>query len=183
MDSTSGTQGLNGSADFTLLLERARGEGAALLRVTGRDVIESDYAMTGAPVHWAIDGRDLAEAAQNARDAAVTTGVGDRMAEVVRTVNRTVSGLRAEQVAEELGIDKDSAGRYLRRAVEAGRIERAGRGLYTPLSEVSGCPVGEADNLPFPSAGFRTIGQPDTTDTGVEALQTEDPPPWDEADQ
>lgn len=159
MDSTSGTQGLNGSADYTVALERARGDGNALLKVSGRDVIEGEYAVTMTAGSWALDGDSLAAAAATARDNRTAQGVGDRMAEVVALVNRTPAGVRAEVIATALGIDKDSAGRYLRRAADAGRIDRTGRGLFKPLSEVSEV---SATILAFPGIGSDT---PDATDT------------------
>jgi AAA domain-containing protein/winged helix-turn-helix DNA-binding protein len=41
----SGTHGLTGAADATMVLERARGEHEGVLHVTGRDVEEADYAL------------------------------------------------------------------------------------------------------------------------------------------
>lgn len=155
MDSTSGTQGLNGSADFTIVLERGRGEGSALLKVTGRDVSEGEFSVAVQDGCWTLAGDSLAAAAAAARDSRAAERVGDQMASVVAAVNHNPAGVRAEQVAADLDIDKDSAGRYLRRAAEAGRINRAGRGLYTPLSEVS--EVSDSTTL------FHT--EPDTTDT------------------
>lgn len=181
MDSTSGTQGLNGSADYTIVLERARGDGNALLKVTGRDVAEGEYAVTMTGGSWALAGDDLDAAAKAARDAAATQGVGDRMSEVVSLVIAEPGGLRAEHVAERLGLDKDSAGRYLRRATDAGRIKRTGRGLYTPLSEVSEV-SGSGVLLAFPARPDTSAqtGQPDTSDTHVEV---DDLPLWDGADE
>jgi hypothetical protein len=42
----SGTNGLAGAADATLVLKRARNQGDGILHVTGRDVDESEYALT-----------------------------------------------------------------------------------------------------------------------------------------
>lgn len=155
MDSTSGTQGLNGSADFTIALERGRGDGSALLRVSGRDVSEGEYAATMTEGCWTLEGDSLSAAARAARDNRAAQNVGDQMAEVIAAVGRSSRAVRAEEVADAVGIDKDDAGRYLRRAAEAGRVERVGRGLFKPVSEVS--EVSESEVL-LPA-------EPDTTDT------------------
>jgi hypothetical protein len=42
----SGTNGLAGAADATLVLKRARNQGDGVLHVTGRDVDEAEYALT-----------------------------------------------------------------------------------------------------------------------------------------
>ena len=125
MDSTSGTQGLNGSADFTIALERGRGDGSALLKVSGpRRGLRGEYAATMTDGCWVLDGDSPERSSAGQR---ATTGqpqnVGDQMADVIAAVGRHQGGVRAEGVAEALGIDKDSAGRYLRRAAEAGRVD------------------------------------------------------------
>ena len=78
MDSTSGTNGLNGSADFTVSLSRARNDTEGVLRVTGRDVPEGEYAITVAEGTWTLRGSSLAEAAQAAQQAKAAEGLGDR---------------------------------------------------------------------------------------------------------
>ena len=138
MDSTSGTQGLNGSADFTVSLTRSRNESEAVLRVTGRDVRENEYAMTSDDGHWKLAGESLGEAAQVALNLRATTGLGDRATELVAYVNEHPEGVRAAQVADSVdGLDADQARVYLARLFKAERIEKSGPGLYTPVSRVS----------------------------------------------
>ena len=45
----SGTNGIAGAADATLVLKRARGQADGVLHVTGRDVDESEYALSFQP--------------------------------------------------------------------------------------------------------------------------------------
>ena len=52
--------------------------------------------------------------------------------------------------------DDDKARNYLRRAYEAGRIQRLERGIYTPVPSVP--------SVPFPN-GARPIGTQDTQGT------------------
>jgi hypothetical protein len=134
VDSVSGTNGLAGSSDTVVVLSRARNERTGILRVTGRDVNEGEYAVTfTASGAWQLDGSALAEAAAKAAQVRAASGLGDRSHDVLEVVNRRPSGTRAADVADELGIDAKQAGTYLGRLADTGRIQRAARGLYTPV--------------------------------------------------
>lgn len=139
VDSVSGTHGLAGAADTIVLLVRKRQESNGLLRVTGRDVDESEYALDFQDAAWTLDGQDLAEAADAARERRTeeqtTGGVGDRMADVIRYVN-TSNGTRAAEVAEKLGMDAKQAGVYLNRAAKENRVDRISYGIYGPVRGV-----------------------------------------------
>jgi hypothetical protein len=66
----SGTNGLAGSADTMIVLHRERQASTGLLKITGRDVAENEYAITLADgAAWVLAGNTLAESA--ARAAAV----------------------------------------------------------------------------------------------------------------
>lgn len=130
MDSTSGTNGTNGSADFTVALTRPRGEASGLLRVTGRDVSEGEYALSTADGIWTLDGADLQHAAASAQETRVTAGLGDRSAEIIRLVATKPDGIRAAEVAEHLDMPPDDARRYLQRLADAGKLRKPSRGLY-----------------------------------------------------
>ena len=83
---------------------------------------------------WTSDAaEDRARAAQT---SAQTDGLGDRMAELVAYVNHHPEGVRTDEVQAALHLTRDDAGRYLRRACDAGRIERPKRGLYAPVRSV-----------------------------------------------
>jgi hypothetical protein len=138
VDSVSGTHGLAGAADTVIVLSRPRHEQAGRLKVTGRDVAEGEYAVRfreGAA--WTLDGPDLAAAAQRARDARVTAGLGDRSTELVELVGHHPEGVTPGQVAAALGIERRTARVYLARAVEGGRLRRPRRGLYAPVAGVA----------------------------------------------
>lgn len=137
MDSTSGTNGLNGSADFTINLSRGRNDDAGLLRVTGRDVQENEYAITNSAGSWALDGAELADAAKKAVEVAATANLGDRSADVVRWVCEQPGPVSAGDVASGLDLDDRAARTYLDRLVKAGRLDKPQRGRYTPVSSVS----------------------------------------------
>lgn len=137
VDSVSGTHGLAGAADTIIVLTRQRHETSGLLKVTGRDVAEGEYALTykdGAV--WQLDGRSLEAAAQMAVQVRSTAGVGDRMADVIAYVAHHPEGIGPTAVGQALGMDAKTAGTYLGRAAEAGRLHKQGRGLYTPVGSV-----------------------------------------------
>lgn len=51
-NTVSGTNGITGAADTTMVLERKRGSSAATLRVTGRDVLERELALEFRDCRW-----------------------------------------------------------------------------------------------------------------------------------
>lgn len=136
VETLSGTQGIAGSADFVLVLNRRRNSDDAILQVTGRDVVEQEYALTTSGGRWSLDGMDLLDAAATARNRRETRDLGDRSVEALVFVNGRPQ-TRPADLAEHLGMSGNDAGTYLRRLAEAGRITKRGRGLYGPLSEVS----------------------------------------------
>jgi hypothetical protein len=137
VDAVSGTQGIAGSADFVLVLFRKRHSDDAVLAVTGRDIPEGEYALKADGGLWRLDGATLSEASDNARTRRESGNLGDRSIDALMFVNGRPLGTRASDLAEHLGIDNDTAGRYLRRLHEAGRIAKPTRGIYKPLSEAS----------------------------------------------
>lgn len=159
MDDTSGTQGLNGAADFTVVLARDRNTTDAILKVTGRDVPEAEYAMTADAGTWSLAGGSLVEAESAARTIAATAGVGDTSAAVVEYVHQHPEGVRAAEVAEALGMPE--ARRYLARLSDAGRITKAGRGLYAPpITTVPTVPTVPSERISDGNGTDGTVGTP-----------------------
>lgn len=145
VDAVSGTNGLAGAADTLLVLARRRVEAAGLLKVTGRDVTEREYAVATQGGAWALCGRDLDTAAAAAHERRDTENLADRSADVLRFVNANPKGVRAGDVASALGLSGKDAGTYLLRLFNAQRIRRPSRGLYTPVGSVEG--VGSNSNV------------------------------------
>lgn len=142
VEMVSGTNGLAGAADTILVICRDRNESAGLLKVTGRDVPEDEYAVELQDgYHWRLDGADLGAAAERAQKVRATTkataNVGDRLIDVVLYVHAHPEGVRAGDVAKALQLDDATARTYLGRAVKAGRLERPERGLYIPVASVA----------------------------------------------
>ena len=151
VDAVSGTAGIAGSADFVLVLSRQRHSDEALLSVTGRDIIEAEYALRCDDGLWLLDGDNLAAAAATAEQRRLSSKRSDDSVNIAAVVAASATPVSPAQVAQKLGIDNDKAGKYLRRLAEAGAIHRTRRGLYRSLSEVS-------DG----SSQIRTTDTPDT---------------------
>jgi hypothetical protein len=140
VERVSGTNGLAGAADTVIVLARKRQSRDGLLMVTGRDVAEGEYALTmSGDGTWQLDGADLADAAKTARQRAEANALSDFSTDVLAFVRQGgADGVARKEVAQRFGAHVD---KYLSRLVEAGRIERAGRGRYrstdTPVSELS----------------------------------------------
>jgi len=145
IDAVSGTQGLAGAADTIMLLKRERHEARAVLHVTSRDAQEGTYGLSFDAGVWTLAGNTLAEASREAATTVQTAGLGDRMAEIIAFVSQRPQGVRRADVAEALGMQPDDAGKYLRRAHEAGRVANPSRGLFSPLSFVSPLSLVEED--------------------------------------
>jgi hypothetical protein len=134
VDSVSGTHGLAGAADTVIVLTRSRHKTGGLLKVTGRDVAEGEYALRfidGST--WDLDGANLEEAAARAREIRLSGGVSDRSAEIIAYVAANPPHVRAGEVEEKFGQD---ARRYLKRLADSGRLRRLSRGLYTSVPSV-----------------------------------------------
>ncbi|WP_234336903.1 AAA family ATPase [Streptomyces xylophagus] len=143
----SGTNGIAGAADATLVLKRARGQADGILHVTGRDVDEAEYALTFQPASGAwhlLDG------------PATDHTVGDTRAAILRYV-RAHPGAKPKDMAGELPhVDMDTIRRTCSRMAEAGQLTKDAGGRYFPdtetrtqgaqeVSALSGCPVAPSD--------------------------------------
>lgn len=136
VDSVSGTHGIAGAADTILTLTRSRNDGSGTLNVTSRDAVEGQYAVTFNNGKWTLDGGTLTEAAQAIQNREATAGVGEDMGAILGIVQGQPQGISRRQVIEASGLAAQKVDTYLNRAVEAGRIERKGRGTYTPVRSV-----------------------------------------------
>ena len=137
VDSVSGSHGIAGSADFVLALSRKRQSDEALLSVTGRDVMEGEYALTTTEGHWLLDGEDLRESSAIAVERRDTQALSDRAADALKFVNSRPQGTRPLDLADYLDISVNDAGTYLRRLASKDRVKKLGRGVFAPMSSVS----------------------------------------------
>ncbi|MFV8130051.1 AAA family ATPase [Streptomyces syringium] len=143
----SGTNGIAGAADATLVLKRARGQADGILHVTGRDVDEAEYALSFQPASGAwhlLDG------------PASDHTIGDTRAAVLRYV-RANPGARPKDIADALPqTDADTIRRTCSRMAADGQLTKDGSGRYYPdtatrtqgtpeASHLSDCPVTQPD--------------------------------------
>ena len=137
LEDTSGTNGLPGSADSVLILDRARSSTDGILKVTGRDVVEAEYALTNDNGIWRLQGDGLRAAAARAADIKATGSLGELSATIVRFISDHPEGINAAAVATAINEDPAKVRTYLRRLLEAGRIDQPQRGYYTPVTTVT----------------------------------------------
>ncbi len=128
VEAVSGTSGLTGAADTIVVLDRARGQDDALLKVTGRDVDEREYAMRMVGGAWHLLDR-----------APVDPSLSDRTVSILDFIAGRPDGTRAEDVSVALGLDGATSRTYLRRLADADRIGRRERGVYVPLQPPVSC--------------------------------------------
>jgi hypothetical protein len=130
-DLVSGTNGLTGAMDATLVLERSRGQADGVLHVTGRDVVENDYAMTFDGTFWTkLDG------------PASDYEMGDTRADLMRLV-REYPGSKPADLAKALDKPPATVRKTLSRMAEQGQLRVAPGGAYYPPdpgAQASGMP-------------------------------------------
>jgi hypothetical protein len=136
VDGVSGTNGIAGAADTIIVLNRSRNETQGLLKVTGRDVVEGEYAVSMVDGSWRLMGKTLAEAAGNAITIRDTENLSDRTAEVLRFVNSHPGGVRAGDIAKAVDMPANEAGVYLGRLFKARKIRKLERGIFAPVVSV-----------------------------------------------
>ena len=132
VDSVSGTHGLAGAADTIVVLTRPRLQDDGLVKVTGRDVPEGEYAVRfQGGYHWALNGDSLAAAAAAAQSTRAAAGLGDRAADIVQAVAQLGLASPAD-VADLLSMEPVGVRVYLTRLADSGRLIRVKRGVYAP---------------------------------------------------
>nr|MDT0661915.1 AAA family ATPase [Micromonospora sp. DSM 115978] len=120
LEAVSGTNGLAGAADATLVLRRPRGTADGALHVTGRDVDEAEYALAFDPQAGAwhmLDG------------PAADHDLSDTRAAILRWL-RTVPGSTPKAIAEGTGIGEANVKKTCGRMLEAGQVACDPGGRY-----------------------------------------------------
>ena len=146
VDVISGTQGLGAGADTLLILAKKRGEEKGLLKITSRERDEDEYAIHRDDYGWSLTGKDLVEAAINARTFKETDHLKDDSLAILNTVNTTNRPITAQEIAQRLGLDRAKVTTYLTRLFDSGKIAKQGRGLYTPVTSVISTPLNNTHN-------------------------------------
>jgi hypothetical protein len=122
LESVSGTNGLAGAADATLVLRRPRGEADGVLYVTGRDVDESEHALRFTPDNGAwtlLDGPALDYTMSGTR------------ADIMRHL-RANPGTGPKAISDALGIGYENARKTCQRMANDGQLVADAGGRYRP---------------------------------------------------
>jgi RecA-family ATPase len=131
VDAVSGTHGLAGAADAIAVLCRKRQSSDAILKVTGRDITEGEYALVMDGAQWQLAGNDLESAAAAAKSQSDRESLGDTANQVLTLVQGYPKGIRRADVQKKFpDVQVDV---YLGRLVSQGRIDKMERGIYVPL--------------------------------------------------
>ena len=132
----SGTNGLAGAADATLVLKRPRGEADGILYVTGRDVDESEFALRFTPDTGAwtlLDGPP--------GDYAMS----DTRAAIIRHV-RSHPGSAPKAIAEATGLSDGNVRKTCQRMAASGQLIADAAGRYRPAGTPGA--VGGTESVP-----------------------------------
>ncbi|WP_329023354.1 AAA family ATPase [Streptomyces sp. NBC_00690] len=164
----SGTNGIAGAADATLVLKRARGQADGILHVTGRDVNEAEYALQFQEASGAwhlLDG------------PASDHTIGDTRAAILRHV-RAHPGAKPKDMASALPhVDIDTIRRTCSRMAGDGQLTKDPGGRYYPDTETrtrTGPEVsGLSDCLVDPTDQREHPGQPELELSGLSDSEAE----------
>ncbi|MGW7534708.1 AAA family ATPase [Amycolatopsis sp. NPDC054798] len=127
----SGTAGLTGAMDATLVLERGRGQADGILHVTGRDVEETDYAMVF----------DAHAGAWTKLDGPASDHlVADTRAAILQLL-REHGPLAPKLVAESLGLNAGTARQTCKRMADSGQLHKSPGGEYSVPAHSGDTPV------------------------------------------
>ena len=138
LEAVSGTNGLAGAADATLVLRRPRGEADGMLSVTGRDVDESEYALrfTAENGSWTLLDGPPGDYAMSGNRAAIVRHV------------REHPGSTPKAIAEALGISRDTVKKTCQRMSADGQLAVDAGGRYRPADTPGTDPPGSVPGVP-----------------------------------
>jgi predicted transcriptional regulator len=123
-NSVSGSMGLTGAADATLILERPRGSNAGALHITGRDVEEKagEDAMSlqfdEACGSWTLQGT-VAEC-----------GMSDERKQILEVLSLSDVPRSPKEISDMLNKDRTTVRRLLQKMLDQGEVKSAGQGSY-----------------------------------------------------
>ncbi|GAA3632808.1 hypothetical protein GCM10022223_58900 [Kineosporia mesophila] len=122
LQEVSGTNGIAGAADATLILKRPRGQADGTLSITGRDVEETEIALThdSETGHWVKMDRPADE-----------VKLGDTRAAILKCLRESTKPLGPTAIAEATGIKGETVKKTCQRMNDAGQIWPATGGRYT----------------------------------------------------
>lgn len=145
VQAVSGTHGLAGAADTICVLARRRHEANGVMQVTGRDVIEGEYAVRfDAGCRWLLDGDDFDDATATLRTRRDTETLGDRSVAIIGYAKtQGAAPITPREIADRYNLDAKQAAVYLQRLADTRRLVKVGRGQYTYPPESVGSVVSD----------------------------------------
>ncbi|UDY35689.1 AAA family ATPase [Dermatobacter hominis] len=132
LDSVSGTQGLAGAADAVLVLARSRGSAQAVLKVTGRDIEETDHALdfdASTGLWKLLDGP--------AEDYLLQ----DTRRRILQHLRDQDAALQPKTIASALDLNHESVKKTCQRMAGDGQLENDGGRYRLPVSPVPPVPL------------------------------------------
>jgi hypothetical protein len=129
----SGTNGLAGAADATLVLKRPRGEADGVLFITGRDVDEAEHALRFAPESgtWSLLDGPAVDYTVSASRAAILRHLRGQPGDTLRSI------------AEATGIGYETVKKTCQRMAGDGQLTTDPAGRYRP-ADTPGTPAPES---------------------------------------
>lgn len=120
LDMISGSTGLSGAADSLAILKRERGSADAFLYVTGRDVIENDYALKFDDdfCRWKIIG--------NAHEYKMS----ESRLQIIRYLTNVGQPKSAKEISERLGKKYNTTRSILSKMMADGQLYQPAEGIY-----------------------------------------------------
>lgn len=152
LSDVSGTNGIAGAADATLVLRRSRGEADAELNITGRDVEEATYAMRFTPETGAW---------QMIKGPAIDHLVGGTRAAILKYL-RERPGDGPGKIAFGTDVKLANVKQTLGRMVRDGQLTTNGRGCYYAADAQGDIPLS-----PVSPVSLSQVSAGDTTDSQV----------------
>jgi hypothetical protein len=138
LQEVSGTNGIAGAADATMVLKRARGTADGVLHVTGRDVEEAEHALTIDPDtrRWLrLDG------------PANEHQLGDTRAAILAHL-RDCGPAGPTAIAEALSLNRETVKKTCQRMADDGQLSALVGGRYDAPSPTSTIPVPGVPSVP-----------------------------------
>ena len=152
VDLVSGTQGIAGAVDCIITLARKRKEAEAVLSVTGRDIMENEYALLVQDGFlWQLDGLNLSAASERLdarRELAAKQGkmkkLGANGQRAVQIINER-GQVKVEDIAFKLGLTPKRCSEVLNRLADNDYIVKAERGVFQSIRYAEQHPIEGAE--------------------------------------
>ena len=112
-DTLNGSGGVGGAVDGALIIVRKRGDGAAILSTTGRDIPELEHGLTFKDGFWTYAG-----------SAAEVRATGEQNEVFTHIAEAGSDGVTVAELCETLGKNEPAIRKLLRKLAENGRIRK-----------------------------------------------------------